>query len=55
MELAKRKDFTITAAFQRFASNMNAKLSEQDIYFGFQLIGIQCDLADARLLVDRYD
>jgi hypothetical protein len=35
MELAKRKDFTITAAFQRFAANMTAKLTEQDIYFGF--------------------
>lgn len=34
---------------------MQAKLSEQDVYFGFQLLGIQCDLGDARLFVDRYD
>jgi hypothetical protein len=34
---------------------MSAKLSEQDIYYGLQLLGIQCDLGDARLIVDRYD
>ena len=28
MELAKRKDFILTTAFQRFTSNMQAKLSE---------------------------
>lgn len=54
-ELAKRPDFTLTAAFQRFTASVHAKLSEQDVYFGFQLLGVQCDLADARLFVDRYD
>lgn len=34
---------------------MQAKLSEQDIYFGFKLIGVECNLADARLFVSRYD
>lgn len=34
-ELAKRPDFTLTAAFQRFTASVHAKLSEQDIYFGF--------------------
>jgi hypothetical protein len=27
-ELAKKKDFTVTAAFQRFSTNMQSKLAE---------------------------
>jgi hypothetical protein len=54
-DLASQLDFTTTAAFHRFAPTLSAKLSEQDIYYGLQLLGIQCDLADARLFVDRYD
>jgi hypothetical protein len=34
---------------------MGAKLSEQDIYFGFKLIGVECDLADAKLFIARFD
>lgn len=38
-----------------FADSSLGRLSPQDLLYGFERLGITCSLADARLVVARYD
>lgn len=54
-ELVLRHDFTLAGAFKRFSDNTHGRINANDLLFGLEQMGISCDIADARLIIDRYD
>jgi Ca2+-binding EF-hand superfamily protein len=54
-ELALRPDFTLAGAFCKFSDNTHGRINPSEILFGFEKLGVAFDIADARLIVDRYD
>jgi hypothetical protein len=54
-ELVLRHDFTLAGAFKRFTDNTHGRINANDLLFGLEQLGVACDIADSRLLVDRYD
>jgi hypothetical protein len=54
-ELALRSDFTLAGAFNHFTGYSQDRLSIDDIFQGFERLGVVCDISDVKLLVERYD
>jgi hypothetical protein len=54
-ELAVRSDFTLAGAFNLFTSYSQSRICASDLLYGFEKLGIVCDIADAKLVVNRYD
>ena len=54
-ELAARSDFTLAGAFNLFTGYSHSRISGSDMLYGFERLGVVCDIADTKLLVDRYD
>jgi hypothetical protein len=54
-ELVVRHDFTLAGAFKRFSDNTHGRINSNDLLFGLEQMGLACDIADARLIIDRYD
>ena len=54
-ELAQRKDFTISAAFNYFAKSPEYKLSADEYQFGLDRLHVQTQPGDVHLLFSRYD
>lgn len=54
-ELAMRSDFTLAGAFNLFTDYSQARISPCDILYGFEKLRIKCDIADAKLVINRYD
>ena len=54
-ELAMRSDFTLAGAFNKFSENSHGRITDKEMLFGLEQLGVTCDIADARLVVDRYD
>jgi hypothetical protein len=53
--LAVRQDFTVAGVFNMFTGYSTARISANDLMFGLERIGVACDIADCKLVVDRYD
>jgi hypothetical protein len=54
-ELALRHDFTLAGAFSKFSDNTHGRITANELLFGLEKLGVNCDIADARLIIDRYD
>ena len=54
-ELAQRKDFTISAAFNYFAKSPEYKLTVDEYQFGLERLHVQTAPGDVNLLFSRYD
>jgi hypothetical protein len=54
-ELALRPDFTLAGAFSRFSDNTHGRITANEILYGLEKLGVICDIADARMIVERYD
>lgn len=54
-DLALRHDFTLAGAFRQFCDDSHGRINDTDLYFGLEKLGVTCDIADARLLIERYD
>lgn len=54
-ELAMKRDFTLAGAFNIFTGYSQARISSNDFLYGLERLGVVCDIADARLVVERYD
>ena len=54
-ELAVKPDFTLAGAFNLFTGYSQSRVSSNDLLFGFERLGVVCDIADAKLFVERYD
>lgn len=53
--LALKEDFTLEEAFGVFSESTMSRLNAQDIMQGFERLGVTCSMADAKLLIARYD
>lgn len=54
-ELAVKSDFTLAGAFNLFTGYSQARITANDLLYGLERLGVVCDIADAKLFVDRYD
>jgi hypothetical protein len=54
-ELAMRHDFSLASVFRKFCDNTHGRVNATEFLYGLEQLGITCDIADARLLIDRYD
>ncbi|CDW85848.1 ef hand family protein [Stylonychia lemnae] len=54
-ELALRPDFTLAGAFNFFTGYSQDRLSSDEIFQGFERLGVVCDISDVKLYVERYD
>lgn len=54
-ELAMKPDFTLAGAFCKFSDNTHGRVNPNEVLFGFEKLGVTCDISDARMFVDRYD
>jgi hypothetical protein len=54
-ELALRPDFTLAGAFSRFSDNTHGRITANEMLYGLEKLGVICDIADARMIVERYD
>jgi len=54
-ELAVRQDFTLAGAFNLFTGYSQSRITSNDLLYGLERLGVVCDIADAKLLVERYD
>jgi Ca2+-binding EF-hand superfamily protein len=54
-ELAIRHDFSLAGVFRKFCDNTHGRINATELLYGLERIGITCDIADARLIIDRYD
>ena len=50
-----KRDFTLAGAFNLFTGHSQARISANELLYGLERLGVVCDIADARLVVDRYD
>ena len=53
-ELAIRHDFSLAGVFRKFCDNTHGRINATELLYGLERIGITCDIADARLIIDRY-
>lgn len=54
-ELSKREDFTLAGAFNLFTGYSQTRIVGSDFLFGLERLGVKADIADAKLVVGRYD
>lgn len=54
-DLAVRKDFTLEAVFNMFTGYTTARISPNDMLYGLERLGVVCDIADAKLIIERFD
>jgi Ca2+-binding EF-hand superfamily protein len=54
-ELGMRPDFNLAGVFRRFSDNTHGRINATELLFGLEQLGVACDIADARLIIDRYD
>lgn len=54
-ELAMKSDFTLAGAFNFFTGYSQTRLSADDLFIGFDRLGVTCDIEDVKLFVERYD
>lgn len=53
--MAARSDFTLAGAFNIFTGYSQSRITASDLLYGLERLGVVCDVADAKLVVDRYD
>ena len=54
-DLAVRSDFTLAGAFNLFTGYSQSRITASDLLYGLERLGVVCDVADAKLVVERYD
>ena len=54
-ELALRYDLTLDSVFSLFSNYNSSRITATDILYGFERLGLIFDIADIKLLVDRFD
>jgi len=54
-DLAVRPDFTVQGVFNLFAGYSSSRLSTNDLLYGMERMGVVLDIADAKLILERYD
>lgn len=54
-QLAKRDDFTLAGVFNLFSGSNQSRINASDLLYGMERLSISCDIADAKLILYRYD
>ena len=54
-DLAMRSDFTLAGAFNLFTGYSNSRINANDLLYGLERLGVVSDIADAKLVIERYD
>lgn len=54
-ELALKYDLTLESVFSLFSNYNSLRITASDILYGFERLGLIFDIADVKLLLDRYD
>ncbi|CDW76041.1 ef hand family protein [Stylonychia lemnae] len=54
-DLAGKQDFTLAGVFNMFTGYSQTRINASDILYGLERLEIQCDIADVKLVVSRYD
>ena len=54
-DLAVRRDFTLEGVFNQFTGYSTARICCNDLLYGLERMGVVCDIADCKLIVDRFD
>lgn len=54
-DVSVKSDFSLAGAFNLFTGYSQARVTPNDLLYGLERLGVVCDIADAKLLVERYD
>eukprot|EP00347_Sterkiella_histriomuscorum_P020122 403339023 len=54
-QLSQKGDITLAGLFNLFTGQSQSRINAGDLLYGFERLSLSCDIADAKLIVARYD